>query len=260
MRKKIIIGFLTFMMIAGTAYAAGKSVSVYVNGKQVQSGTVIDGQTMLPLRAVAEALGATVDWDGKTYSARITKPQEAQQEPEQRVKLDQISDMMDSVAMVTGDFPTKTTQGSGFIIDGVLVTNAHVAANATSIEIVIGGKTITKYPPDVLFQDEQKDVMGIRMEGYKSLKYTTNSPTKGDSVISIGFPQGKFRMTEGDVFHFNPDAQENIIYHTAPTYRGSSGGVLLNNTGEVIGITTTGSDSGDVGTARSIKDVIQKLK
>lgn len=48
-------------------------VSVLVNGKKVADGVVADeGVTYTPARAVAEALGATVDHDAKTKTMTIT--------------------------------------------------------------------------------------------------------------------------------------------------------------------------------------------
>lgn len=48
-------------------------VTVIVNGKKVDDGKLIDGVTMVPLRAVGEALGAKVTWDNKTKTATVTK-------------------------------------------------------------------------------------------------------------------------------------------------------------------------------------------
>lgn len=46
-----------------------------VNGKEITPDVpqqIIDGRFMLPLRAVAEAIGANVDWDGATSTASIS--------------------------------------------------------------------------------------------------------------------------------------------------------------------------------------------
>ncbi|WP_212734471.1 peptidoglycan DD-metalloendopeptidase family protein [Paenibacillus terrae] len=46
---------------------------VVVNGKSIEDGVLINGKTYVPLRAVGEALGATVGWDGKTNTATLKK-------------------------------------------------------------------------------------------------------------------------------------------------------------------------------------------
>lgn len=48
-------------------------VNVIVNGKKVDDGRLIDGVTMVPLRAIGEAFGAQVDWDNKTRTATVTQ-------------------------------------------------------------------------------------------------------------------------------------------------------------------------------------------
>jgi hypothetical protein len=50
-------------------------VKVLVNGQAVESdvpAVVLDGRTLLPVRAVAQALGVSVSWDQGTYTATVT--------------------------------------------------------------------------------------------------------------------------------------------------------------------------------------------
>lgn len=61
----------------------GKDIA-YVNGKQVKlavKAQSINGSTMVPLRFVGEALGATVNWNASTYTVLITSPKNQQQPP-----------------------------------------------------------------------------------------------------------------------------------------------------------------------------------
>ncbi|MCD7904570.1 MAG: copper amine oxidase N-terminal domain-containing protein [Clostridiales bacterium] len=54
---------------------AGDTV-IYVNGEEVTPPVpqqIYEGSFMLPLRTVAEAIGAEVDWDGDTKTATVTK-------------------------------------------------------------------------------------------------------------------------------------------------------------------------------------------
>ncbi|GAB7389007.1 hypothetical protein BSNK01_28450 [Bacillaceae bacterium] len=48
-------------------------VPIYVNGKKIGTGRLIDGTTFVPARQVAEALGATVKWDPQTRSVHIER-------------------------------------------------------------------------------------------------------------------------------------------------------------------------------------------
>jgi len=49
-----------------------RGVGVVVNGNELQdAGFIYNDRTYLPVRAVAEALGAKVDWDGATNTAKL---------------------------------------------------------------------------------------------------------------------------------------------------------------------------------------------
>lgn len=64
-----------------TAYftSGGKPITVYVNGNKLEKDAngkeitpfTVGGTTYLPVRAISEALGKTVSWDGATASVRI---------------------------------------------------------------------------------------------------------------------------------------------------------------------------------------------
>lgn len=62
------------LSIAGIAYAASSPVRVIVNGVDLgptAQGRIIDGQVMIPLKAI-EALGASVRWDPKASCVYIS--------------------------------------------------------------------------------------------------------------------------------------------------------------------------------------------
>lgn len=72
--KKIICGIVIGMLLVSVGYAAGYSAQqanfkVFVNGTEKSNWgdvppLVVNGRTMLPLKAVGEALGVNVRWDG----------------------------------------------------------------------------------------------------------------------------------------------------------------------------------------------------
>lgn len=65
-------GNTTIKLTIGNNYA-------YVNGKKVAlaaEAIIVNGSTMVPLRFVAEALGAKVAWDGATKTAIISQGSE----------------------------------------------------------------------------------------------------------------------------------------------------------------------------------------
>lgn len=84
-KKNIIAVCLVVLLLStGVVFAANVNgdykgfpiVKVNLNGEPVTStvpATNFYGSTVLPLRAVAEALGTTVDWDPATSTANLTK-------------------------------------------------------------------------------------------------------------------------------------------------------------------------------------------
>ncbi|MHB8172103.1 MAG: copper amine oxidase N-terminal domain-containing protein [Thermincolia bacterium] len=76
MKKTLIIALLVILVFAGAAYASIETVKVYVNGREVKTDVpaqIINGRTMVPLRAVSESLGADVKWDEVNRAVNITK-------------------------------------------------------------------------------------------------------------------------------------------------------------------------------------------
>lgn len=158
----------------------------------------------------------------------------------QHITLDQVSDMMESVAKIRsykrdGSF----SQGSGFVISGnLLITNYHVAGDSDQLEITINGEKVIKTADDIVFQNENADIAGIEMNGETPLKYTTELPVIGEKVYTMGFPRNKFRMSEGEVKFIVNKYDMQMIISDAKSDNGLSGGILFNDQGEVVGITS----------------------
>jgi hypothetical protein len=251
MRKKILAATLSLVVLAsGTAYAAGKSniVSVLVNGKPVQSGTIIDGSTMLPLRAIGEALGVTVDWDNAKKQASITTPQQPVQEAQTGLTLEQLNKIGGSVGLVYAyNGNTAISQGSGFVVDNdIFVTNYHVADGASQLVIRFGDEDTTVQVSDAVIVNKEHDIFAVKLEGRPSLSLNTATPENKDKVYGLGYPSSKFTITEG--MYIAPWGEDRWT-HSAKTDPGASGGILINEHGEVIGITSTSNVDGAVNTA-----------
>ena len=77
--KKLLGIVMSGLLAAGavTAVNASAGISVVINDKPVEFGDVapqiIESRTMVPLRAIFEALNATVDWDDATKTVKSTK-------------------------------------------------------------------------------------------------------------------------------------------------------------------------------------------
>jgi hypothetical protein len=73
-RKHLIVGVLAGCVAFGGAAYAANEIALVVNGKPIQAEVaprIVDGTTLVPIRAAAEALGAVVSWDGETSTVSI---------------------------------------------------------------------------------------------------------------------------------------------------------------------------------------------
>lgn len=76
--KKTITAFLLGILLSVSVFAlafADQPIKLIVNGKEVPSDVppqVINGRTLVPARALAEALGATVAWDEAQNAVVVT--------------------------------------------------------------------------------------------------------------------------------------------------------------------------------------------
>lgn len=56
-----------------TEVSSSSQIPLFVNGQKIGAGRLIENTTFVPVRLIAEALGATVRWDGKTRSVYIER-------------------------------------------------------------------------------------------------------------------------------------------------------------------------------------------
>ena len=72
-----ILAFSVVLPAAQPEQADAADISIYVNGKYLatdQPPVIQDGRTMVPLRPIFEALGATVEWFGDTQTISAYDP------------------------------------------------------------------------------------------------------------------------------------------------------------------------------------------
>ena len=143
--------------------------------------------------------------------------------------------------------------GTGFVIDGngFILTNNHVVADATKIEISFFGDEGESYEAEVIGRDRLTD--SALLELIERPDYPLPAATFGDSdrmqagdwVMAIGNPFNLgHTVTVGVVsavgrpFEQVRGRSQNVIQTDAAINPGNSGGPLLNLRGEVIGINT----------------------
>jgi putative serine protease PepD len=150
------------------------------------------------------------------------------------------------------------SQGSGFVYDssGDIVTNEHVAADASSISVRFSNGA--SYDAQLVGSDASTDLAVIKVDAPRSVLFpltlgNSDSLTVGDSVVAIGSPFGlEETVTSGIVSALhrqmsspNGFAINNSIQTDAAINHGNSGGPLLSTQGRVVGVNAQiKSDSG----------------
>ncbi len=145
--------------------------------------------------------------------------------------------------------------GSGVVLtdDGLIVTNAHVIANATdttATQVVLQNGTL--YDARIIGKDTITDLAVLQIEATDLTPIELGSTIDlaiGDVAVAVGNPlglPGGASVTVGVVSAFDREVQVGAIDGTlfgmlqtdAPITRGSSGGGLVDENGRLIGITT----------------------
>ena len=147
-----------------------------------------------------------------------------------------------AVFMVYTTDGTNVYQGSGFFIDdnGLAVSNYHVFRNTgIGMEVVKLENDETAYKvSDIYTRNEEHDFILFRIECNRTnfIPIAQSKPNIGDRIFAIGSPRGlENTFSSGDVSQWRDDYLMQI---SAAIDHGSSGGALINEYGEVVGITS----------------------
>ncbi len=175
--------------------------------------------------------------------------------------------------------------GSGYIIspDGYIVTNDHVAGNATEITITMTDGS--HHEAKIVGSDPVSDICLLKIDG-NNLPYVELGDSKdiiiGEWVIALGNPFGLFELNDKptvtvgvisatgmNLEPINERYYLNMIQTDAAINGGNSGGALVNSIGQIIGmntlIYTAGGVQGNIGLGFAIpidkvKKIVTELK
>lgn len=138
----------------------------------------------------------------------------------------------------------STALGSGFVVrEGIVATNFHVVKGFPKGSVrLIGG--YFKFPIEgIVAFDEKRDLAILKVSNLKAPAMPLGSSDAvqiGESVYAVGNPEGfEGTFSQGIVSGIRGEVGQNgFIQITAPVSHGSSGGPVVNEKGEVIGIST----------------------
>ena len=135
--------------------------------------------------------------------------------------------------------------GSGFFVSpGYVATNYHVIQQATWIYIKGIGKEKMYVVEGIAAIDESHDLAILKATEIDAPALHLGNSDKvqtGETVYVVGNPKGyEGTFSKGIVSGIRRDGNNTWIQIDAPISPGSSGGAVLNSSGQVIGVATAG--------------------
>lgn len=140
-----------------------------------------------------------------------------------------------------------TSYGTGFFVgeDGTLLTAFHVIQNATNIIVHLSDGT--RRSARVIKHSKIIDIAVLQAEGIppeflRPSPYGVASP--GDYVFTFGYPAidllgNEPKFTDGAISSLSgPGGEAAFLQISVPVQPGNSGGPLVNQSGQVVGIVT----------------------
>jgi len=145
------------------------------------------------------------------------------------------------------DAPSMNVSGTCFFVDssGTAITNNHVVAGSSSIEVVASDGS--KSPASVIKSSKILDI-AVLSTGHQTPQFLTLAPSKslalGQKVFTIGYPATNIlgaspKFSEGSISALSGlNNDDSWIQVSTPIQPGNSGGPLVDENGQVVGIVT----------------------
>ena len=164
--------------------------------------------------------------------------------------------------IATLKYNSESAEGTGMILSpsGLVLTNNHVIDGATSVNVILVGSR-AQYQARVVGYDNTEDIALLKLSGAAGLTAVSvgNSAqvSLGTPVLALGNAQGRGGVTPalGVINALNRSIQasdqgsgttedlNHMLQTNARIQQGDSGGVLVNNAGQVLGMITAATTS-----------------
>jgi S1-C subfamily serine protease len=176
---------------------------------------------------------------------------------------DATSEQAQGVVLINTRTTSGAGAGTGLVLesDGLVLTNYHVVEGSTEVQVTVAS-TGVQYVGTVVGHDQEADVALVQLTDASDLDTVKldddGDPAVSDEVTAVGNAQGQgfLSAAPGEVVALDqsidtqaegPVAGEHLtglIQTDAYVVGGFSGGALLDDEGEVVGITTAASSGG----------------
>jgi S1-C subfamily serine protease len=139
----------------------------------------------------------------------------------------------------------STSQGTCFVVSprGLLLTAHHVIETASSLTVTLSDRS--KRNAHLRTVSTSNDLALLEIEGDVPAYLTLTEPRRvevGQPVFTLGFPVTELlgkepKFTDGTISALSgPGGEASLLQISFPTQPGNSGGPLVNDQGEVVGI------------------------
>ncbi len=287
MAKKILLS-VAVLLVLTTGLVIGKYFMKGNDSNQAQNITQVQNKIDENNKNISESRETAITRAVKKVSPAVVG-----------INVEEVREVQDPFSMFDNDpffkqfFGNRAPQkqvikelGSGYIIspDGYILTNDHVAGNATKISVTMtNGETIEA---KLIGSDKNSDVALLKINK-SNLEYVklgnSDDVIIGEWVVALGNPFGLFEIndkptvTVGVVSATNMKVNaegtrvyKDMIQTDASINAGNSGGPLVNADGDVIGMNTIiftggGYSSGSIGVGFAIsinrvKKIMEDIK
>lgn len=187
--------------------------------------------------------------------------------------------ILPSLVEVKGQTPNAIVTGTGFIVDskrGYILTATHVVANTYSDSLTVTFRNAVTKRARWVAQKSATDIALLQTEptAFPELQYPTGLdsivpvmarqgaiPYDLKELVAVGFVDSAYTTAIGRARSITVDnAGWIIIQATGSAVPGMSGGPVVNRCGELIGVLSLGSTSGNTMTAIYVdRDSIERL-
>jgi len=270
-----IVGLVAWAAVVWLVAGFAQSSSIYPASQLASASrivTVLDDIAPVPPATALGALDDALAGAGlpKVFSGNETIPDTAAPDSAIPAAVQAESQSVVKVEAVQSSCSMESS-GSGWVeASGIVVTNAHVVAGSSSVEIV--SQDDRSYQASVVAFDPDRDVAVLRVPGLGApalrMGATLNA---GDPAVVAGFPGGgpytlggariRGELTAAGTDIYQHDAVVRDVYSLRAIVRpGNSGGPLFDDQGDVVGMvfarSTTDADTGYALTLGEVRPVL----
>lgn len=231
-------GRLVIMLAIGNASATICTSSDIIGCELDVAPMVLDGRTLVPLRFIGEALGSLVEWNSVTRMITITSVDIS-------LSASEAAKLLESKSVMIHCYDSSdnlVSTGSGFFIseNGYIVTCYHVVEYTYKV-VAVASSGVQYEVQDVIHADEDNDliVLSINKTGCDPVEFgDSNAVETGNKIYAYSSPLGiSNTLSEGIINNKKVFIEgSSYIQISAPISPGSSGGEVIDEYGEVIGI------------------------